>query len=133
MLKLKGIGILNFQLPSSPSRYVPSESFFTAKCFIFHDFSSAGLESANAAKSAILKRATNTSDAGHPRRQVHITSIPDHEHICNVQESSIIVIEKERKSQNTRETVRIKQRKKSVSRLGIEPRTTVYAPLRSDH
>ena len=45
----------------------------------------------------------------------------------------IIIIEKERKSQNTREAMRIKQRKKSVSRLGIDPRTIVYAPLRSDH
>ena len=43
------------------------------------------------------------------------------------------IIEKEEKSQNTREAVKIKERKKSVSRLGIEPRTTVYAPPRSDH
>ena len=43
------------------------------------------------------------------------------------------LIEKERKSQNTREAVRLKQRKRSVSRLGIEPRTTVYAPPCSDH
>ena len=43
------------------------------------------------------------------------------------------IIENEGKSQYTREAVRIKQRKKSVSRLGIEPRTIVFAPLRSDH
>ena len=37
---------------------------------------------------ATLKRATHTSDIDYPRRQVHITSIPAHQHTCNVQESA---------------------------------------------
>ena len=41
------------------------------------------------------------------------------------------IIENEEKSHNTREAVRL-NKEKSVSWLGIEPRTIVYAPLRSD-
>ena len=43
------------------------------------------------------------------------------------------LIENNEQSQNTREEVRIKQRKVILSWLGIEPRTIVYAPLCSDH
>ena len=45
-----------------------------------------GLSQPTLPMSATLNRATNTNHAGSP--QVHITSIPDHQHICKVQEST---------------------------------------------
>ena len=46
-----------------------------------------GLSRPTPLKNATLERAMHMNGADHPRRQVHITSIPVSHHTCNVQES----------------------------------------------
>ena len=64
---------------------LPDQDINVSKNITSHQL---GLSRPTPLMNATLKRATHTSDADYPRRQVHITSIPVHQHTCKVQEST---------------------------------------------